>query len=71
MYYRCTQCDAAVQSKGEPQIPCTNCHKKKWTRAERNRIFEDEEVYRSGPDGSVDWKLNKEQMKFEPIPEDE
>jgi hypothetical protein len=62
MYYRCLNCNGAFEAKVFPMMPCETCLKDKWIRAERNRLHK-EEIYRSG-NGSIDWKLDKERMKF-------
>lgn len=63
MYYRCLNCNGAFEAKVFPMMPCETCLKDKWMRTERNRIFKDAEIYRSG-DGNVYWRLDKEANKF-------
>jgi hypothetical protein len=70
MWYRCTNCNTAIESKGTPENVCPICKKGndniQWVRAERNRAidqlpkFKGKEIYRSQ---GIDWLLQGDRFK--------
>jgi len=63
MYYRCTKCNGATDSKKGYPEKCDQCGHKEMVRAERIKIIVTGEFYRSGP-GGVTWMLNDDRTKF-------
>jgi DNA-directed RNA polymerase subunit RPC12/RpoP len=63
MYYRCTGCNAANESKKGYPKKCKRCGNKKLVRAERIRILVTGEFYRSAP-GNITWCLNEDRTEF-------
>jgi DNA-directed RNA polymerase subunit RPC12/RpoP len=63
MYYRCTNCNGANESKKGYPKKCEQCGSKKLDRAERIRIIVTGEYYRSGL-GNNTWMLNDDRTKF-------
>jgi len=63
MYYRCTNCNGANESKKGYPKKCKRCGHTKLLRAEHIRTIVTGEFYRSG-DGNVSWFLNDERNEF-------